>query len=412
MAKTKKYTADILIIGAGVAGLVLAKLLGDQNLCVHIVEPAPPAPLKDTPQSSRTVAMMQSSLNILKAAGLGEFCNNVGTKMEMMRIIDDSMPRQKSLMCEFDAFDLGLEYFGMNIPNSLMRAKLYEDCQSTASITMHENCKLTGYDIQNHALVHATIDNGATITAPLIVGADGRGSMVREISGIQTNKKQYDQSAITCIINHSRSHNNTSTEFHREGGPFALVPLQGNQSSVVWVEKSARADQIMKLPKDAFENALQSATNDILGGITLETTPQSWPLCAVKSARLTAPRTALIAEAAHVMSPITAQGLNLSLRDVAALSETIIDALRVGSDHGSKITLRTYEKRRSLDIETRFFGVNSLNQMVSNDHAPIKDLRRAGLKMVDRFSPLKTIAMQHGLAPTLDQGRLALGGTL
>ena len=353
---------------------------------------------------------MQSSLNILKATGLAGFCETYGTKMEVMRIIDDSIAGQDSVTSSFDAFDIGLPYFSMNIPNGPLRAQLYEDISAQENITIH-NTPLEDY-ITEQSHISATLENGTIITTPLIIGADGRESLVRKIAGIKAKKTDYGQSAITCIINHSRGHENTSTEFHREGGPFALVPMKGNQSSIVWVEKTERADALLKLPKDGFESALQKATKDILGGITLETPPQSWPLCAIKAKALTAPRVALVAEAAHVMSPITAQGLNLSLRDVAALAETVMDTLRVGGDIGAQSTLRTYERRRGLDIDTRTFGVNGMNKIVSESRLPIKDFRRIGLKTLNKFSPLKMIAMQHGLAPSLDQGRLVKGDAL
>lgn len=410
MSKTQKYRAEILIVGGGAAGITLALLLARVGVKAHLIEPFPPKPLEDTAISSRTVALMQSSLNILDAAGQSDFCKEHGTIMEVMRVIDDSIAGQEPVVSEFDAFDIGHPFFSMNIPNDLLRAKLYEDAQAHKNITIH-NAKLEDYAVHD-AHVQARLENGDEIIAPLIVGADGRGSLVRKIAGIKSKKTQYGQSAITCIINHSRGHENSSTEFHREGGPFALVPLKGNQSSVVWVEKTEKADEILKLPKDAFEATLQKQTNDILGGITLETNPQSWPLCAIKAKELTAKRVALIAEAAHVMSPITAQGLNLSLRDVAALAETLVDHLRVGGDIGSGAVLREYERRRALDIDTRTFGVDALNRLVRNQRAPVKDFRRIGLKTLNKFSPLKMMAMQHGLAPTLDQGRLASGGKL
>lgn len=412
MVKMKKNTCDIAIIGAGVAGLTLAGILADRGVRVHLVEPYPPKPFKDTDITGRTVALMQSSLNILKAAGLENFYNEHGTKMEIMRIYDDSIAGQKPIISEFDSFDLGLEYFSMNIPAAPLRARLYEDLKNRKTVIFHEKKSLAGYSYHNDSMVQVTLDDGTVIDTSLIVGADGRESTVRQIANIDTQRKIYKQSAITFVINHSRAHKNTSTEFHRPGGPFAIVPMRGNQSSIVWVETTEKADALMALPKDAFEAALQEATNDILGGVRLETPPQSWPLCAIKAKSLTAPRVALIAEAAHVMSPITAQGLNLSLRDVAALAETVMDTLRVGEDIGSHTTLKTYERRRSFDIDTRTFGVNGINQLVSSNRAPTKDFRRIALKIVDRISPLKHLLMQHGLAPTLDQGRLASGQPL
>lgn len=415
MSDTKKndkaQKTDILIVGGGMAGLTLGVLLGRAGAAVRIVDPAPPAPVKETKPSGRTVALMVSSLNVLRAAGVGAIEEQYGAPLETMRIIDDSIAGGKTIETEFDAAEIGLPHFSMNIPNAPLRAALYEEAQKLETVTLHVPRKLEDFEIQETGIA-ATLDDGTKIQTPLIVGADGRDSLVRRISGIGARKKEYSQSAVTCIINHSRAHNNTATEFHRPSGPLALVPMPGNQSSVVWVERTARADEIMALPKDAFIRTLQDATNDILGGITLETGPECWPLCTIKAKALTAPRVALIAEAAHVMSPITAQGLNLSLRDVAALAETVIDAMRLGLDHGSAQVLKTYASRRATDISTRVFGVDAMNRFVSTDFSVLKETRRAGLSVVNRLSPLRHIAMTHGLAPALDHGRLVAGKTL
>lgn len=408
----KPSKTQILIIGAGIAGTTLALLLADKGMSVDLVEPYPPETTAKTKITGRTVALMQTSLNVLKAAGLESFCESHGTKMKKMRIIDDSIGDQPTITSEFEARDIGLEYFSKNIPNALLRSQAYAMAKKHKNITLHENESLEDFEVENGVFVQAKLSSGKTIKTPSLVGADGRGSLVRKLAGIKSSQKKYKQSAITCIINHSRSHENISTEFHRPAGPFALVPLQGNQSSVVWVEGHERAEELLKLKKQDFTEALQNQTNNILGGVTLETNPELWPLCAIKAKAITAPRTALIAEAAHVMSPITAQGLNLSLRDVASLAETIIDAYRLGQDYGNDTTLKAYASRRSIDIETRFFGVDKMNSIVSNDLKPVMDLRRAGLKLVDRVEPLKKFAMKHGLAPTLDTGRLMDGKAL
>lgn len=412
MVKMKKSICDIVIVGGGIAGLTLAKLLSDQGVDIHLIEPKPPKSFKDTPTTGRTVALMQTSLNILNAAGMNDFYTKYGTKMEVMRLYDDSISGQDPIISEFEAFDIGLPYFSMNIPNNPLRAKLYEHLQTNKNVTIHENCQLDSFENNSDHNIQARLDNGHLIDAQLIVGSDGRESLVRKIANIPTTRKLYGQTAITLVINHSKSHQNISTEFHRPGGPFAIVPMKGNQSSIVWVESTDKADALLKLPKNAFENTLQDATKGLLGAINMETTPEGWPLCSIKAKSLIADRVALVAEAAHVMSPITAQGLNLSLRDVATLAETIIDAMRVGEDVGKQATLKTYASRRRADIGTRTFGVDTLNNLVRTERAPIKDIRRIGLKMIDKFSPLKMLAMQHGLAPKLDQGRLASGNPL
>lgn len=402
---------DVLIIGGGIAGLALGVIMGRAGIPVHIVDPQAPKPLAQTTGSGRTVALMQSSLNIIRATGVWDHVKEHATRMRTMRIIDDSVPGEKNLAVEFHAEDIGYEEFGFNVPNSYLRAALYEAAQNTKTITLDVPGTLVSYEADD-TFVRAVLQNGKAIEAKLLVGADGRNSKVRDLAGITASMHDYGQSALTCVINHSRSHDNTSTEFHRSGGPLALVPLQGNQSSVVWVEKTERAEEIKRLKKEDFTQTLQDLTNNILGGITLETGPDCWPLSSLKAKSLTAPRMALMAEAAHVMSPITAQGLNLSLRDVAALAETIADSLRLGLDIGSKSVLDSYEKRRRIDIGTRVFGIDSLNRIVSTDSAPLKDLRRAGLRAVDKIEPLRRLAMEQGLSPHADEGRLARGESL
>ncbi len=402
---------DILISGGGVAGLTLGVLLAQSGLDVTIIEPFPPPALSDVQPSGRTVALMNSSLNIVRACdGVWDMLVSRACAMEGMRIIDISRAVKDPVEMEFPASDIGLPQFGYNIPNSALRAALYELAQGHGNIALISGV-LSGYRVSQSGVI-ATLKDGQSIQARLIVGADGRGSKVRNIANIETTKKDYDQAAITCIVNHSRSHGQISTEFHKQHGPLALVPLQGNQSSVVWVENKGRASALMALKKGAFEQALMDKTGHILGGMTLETETESWPLCSIKAKALTAPRMALVAEAAHVMSPITAQGLNLSLRDVAALAEGIVDAARLGLDIGAQNVLARYEKRRHFDIETRVFGVDHMNRIVSSDIKALKELRRGSLRALGAVPALKTLSMHIGLAPQMDMGRLARGEAL
>lgn len=401
---------ELIIVGGGIAGLALGILLAQSGLRVTLCEPRPPATFKDTALTGRTVALMNSSVNIIKACGVWSALAQISNPLRIMKIIDDSAQSDKIIEAEFPASDIGQSQFGFNIPNAHLRAALYERTNTLQNLTVLK----TGFSSFERSSSNITVhfENNTNLNAKIIIGADGRTSPVRKFSGITVSEKPYGQSAITCVINHSRPHNNTSTEFHCPSGPFALVPLPGHRSSVVWVEKTARADEILKLKKQDFTNLLQDQTRNILGGITLETTPECWPLITLKSKTITAPRLALLAEAAHVMSPITAQGLNLSLRDVAALAEEIIDAARLGLDIGSDQVLSAFEKRRALDIETRVFGVDAMNRIVSTYKPEIKYLRRLGLKTVSAVSPLKSMAMHIGLAPELDHGRLLSGKNL
>ncbi len=410
MVHNKIIQCDILVSGGGIAGLTFGLLMAGLGLNVHIIDPLDPNKLDSMKPSGRTVALMNSSLNVIRAAGLGDV-ESLGAPLEAMRIIDKSSPTKPDEPHDFESFDIGLDQFGYNIPNLTLHVALFKRALAQKNLTLHCPQKLQNYTVENgHVL--AVLSDDTTIKAPLLVGADGRKSLVREIAGIKTIEKPYGQSAMTFLINHSHSHNNTATEFHYSSGPLALVPLSGNQSSVVWVEKTARAQELSALSPSDFQQIFADKTGDILGASNLETPLESWPLCLIKAKRLTAPHIALIAEAAHVISPITAQGLNLSLRDVAALAEVLADGVRCGLSLSDPALLRTYEKRRSLDLATRIGGVDGMMRLVSNDIAPLKIMRRAGFKAMDKILPLKQFAMQHGLAPTIDQGRLAQGGAL
>lgn len=403
----QKNSSDLIICGGGIAGLTLSVLLGQTGLAVDLIEPKPPD-TKSIKASGRTVALMQASLNVIKACGVWDELESKAGKLEQMQIVDIS--KTPPLEAPFPALDIGMEAFGYNVPNAELRAALFTKAKSTGTIRIHET-GLADYTPDEFG-VSAMLANGEELRSPLIIGVDGRNSRIRETAGIRTRNYDYRQTAITCLIEHSAPHNNISTEFHRPAGPLALVPLPGHVSSVVWVEPTQRADDIMRADKDTFLLTMRDIIGDRLGELALKVPPESWPLRSLVARRLTAPRMALAAEAAHVISPITAQGLNLSLRDIAALAETIVDARRNGQDIGLRTVLGKYEQRRMLDMTTRVFGVNSLNMFVSAEQTLIKDARRNGLKMLDAFPMLKSAAMRAGLAPPIDQGRLAKGEPL
>ena len=398
---------DIIISGGGIAGLTLAALLGKSGLNVSLIEPFPPKPLAQTPTTARTVALMESSINVVRATGAWDKIAEFANPLKTMRLIDDSVIGAGRIETEFHAEDIGLKQFGHNIANGALRAALYETVQKISAIKIHSST-LAAYSVEKIG-VAATLEDETEISAPLIVGADGKKSTVRDIANIDCRVKAYNQSAITCVIAHSRAHNDASSEFHRPSGPFALVPMRGNYSAVVWIEKTERADEILKFRKDDVLNLLKKNACGILGALTLESNPESWPLQCLKAEKLIAPRAALMAEAAHVMSPIAAQGLNLSLRDAAALAETIIDAARAGIDIGAQTTLKKYQRRRMTDINARVFGVDAMNGLVAAEFGFIKDMRRNGLKAFSQVPPLKKLAMRQGLAPDMDVGRLGNG---
>lgn len=401
--------ADILVVGGGVPGLTLAALLGQAGLNVTVADRHPAPALKSVRADGRTAALMQGSVNILKSAGAWDKAVPFAEKLATLRIIDDS-GAGAPVEASFEAGEIGLDAFGLNTPNEPLRAALGEAVKTIRTVTLLQ-ASLARFETDAFG-VSAALDNGQSVRAKLIVGADGRGSMTRELAGIKVWQRDYGQQAITCLIDHAQPHSHISTEFHRPSGPFTLVPLPGNRSSVVWVDYDDRAAEFMALSPHAFARALQERSRDLLGAIEVASAPRACPLAALKAAKLTAPRTALIAEAAHVLHPLGAQGLNLSLRDAAVLAEIIVDAARVGLDPGSAGVLARYEARRRQDVLSRVIGTDGLNRMVSNDLSVIRGLRRMGLKTISNITPLREFAMHQGLAPGLDDSRLAKGGKL
>lgn len=398
--KTEK--TEILIAGAGVAGLALAILLGQKGFLVTVIDKGPPpAPFAQTKPSGRTVALMQSSASLLRQARVWERIVPQGGAMHTMRLIDDSGPRRFSgAKLDFQAGEAGFESFGLNVPISFLRAALWEKSSDFNTIKIIPGAGLSRFEDRGGAILVRTEEGkeeGQAFSASLLVGADGARSRVREQAGIPCQMHDYGQKAMTCLIRHSRPHLNISTEFHRPSGPFALVPLPGQRSSVVWVEPGARADSLFALPPDAFAAALQEKTLGLLGDVTLESAPEIWPLRNLRAERLTAPRVALIAEAAHVMSPITAQGLNLSLRDVGDLAAVLGENRVLGIDPGAPAPLLKYEKLRRADILTRTSGVDALMRLVSTDRPLPRLLRRSAFQAVSLIPLLRKLSILYGM---------------
>lgn len=393
-------TRDVIISGGGIPGLILGCLLGQAGFDVAVIEPMPlPAPGKIKP-SARTAALMNDSLDTLDAAGVWTAIAADATDLRTMSIIDHGV------RADFKAEEIGQTRFGCNIVNAPLQAHAAEKFRETGQIY---HSALQTYEIDNDSVI-ATLEDGTVLAAALLIGADGRSSRVRQIADIQVRDHDYGQMAITALLAHTLPHHFISTEFHHPGGPFTLVPMPGKTSSLVWLEPSERAESLLALNKKDFEQQLQDLSEGVLGEISLLTTPTAWPLRMMKAHEVTGERIVLIAEAAHVLSPIGAQGMNLSLRDVRVLADTLIHARDSGLDFGSAATLDKYARLRQGDTNFRVLGTHALNQIVASENPVIASLRRAGLRAVSAFSPLRLLAMQKGLTGGGDSDQDRISG--
>ncbi len=400
---------DVIISGGGIAGLALACLLGDAGLEICLADPAPPQEPSKIKPSGRTAALMEGSLNILKACGLYDACAPHGADLVTMRIVmdmPDTPPHQAQH--DFHARDIGQARFGRNLPLAMVRAYLWQRAAHIPAIHLIP-APFSRIVPETNGFITAFCADGTAHRAALLVGADGRHSPVRAAAAIKTRTHDFGQSAITCLIRHSKPHNNISTEFQRKGGPFTLVPMPDLSSALVWVEETKDATRFMEMSRHAFERAIQDRTKGCLGEISLVDAPSCRPLNSLLAEKLCAPRMVLAAEAAHIIHPMGAQGLNLSLRDVAALAEIIVDTRRLGLDIGSMTTLNAYESARRHDIRSRVAGTARLVSLTRDEHFPARFVRHTAFRALERFHGLKQSVMKHGMAPGQDDSRLLRG---
>ena len=279
------------------------------------------------------------------------------------------------------------EAFAHLVPNTLVQEALYTALKD--QIEFIAPAEVTAF-VAGPSRGRLTLADGRQFAAPLVVAADGAQSALRRMAGIDTFGHDYRQSGIVTTIGHDLDHEGTAYEHFRPAGPFASLPLPGgNRSSLVWTEATDAVDRIKAMAPDALAAEIEMVMGGALGRVTLEEKLQSFPLRLQIARRFVAPRLALIGDAAHVVHPIAGQGLNLGLKDVAALAEVTIEAMRLGLDHGNADVLGRYERWRRLDTAMMAAVTDGMNRLFSNDLAPVRALRDFGLGVVDRMGPLK-----------------------
>jgi 2-octaprenyl-6-methoxyphenol hydroxylase len=392
---------ETIVVGGGPAGLTAAIALAAGGLATALIGKRPARP------DNRTTALLGGSVTALEMLGVWDLCAAQSAPLRTMRIVDDTGRLWRAPEVKFEAGEIDLDAFGHNIANRDLVAALEQRAAALPNLRLIDD-EVSAVEPADD-VVKVTLKGGDKFTAALLVGADGRRSLCRAAAGIGSDERTYKQIALTVIVRHSRPHRDTSAEFHTPSGPFTLVPLPSLRSSLVWVLDPLRADEIAALDDAMLANEIERASHSILGKIELEPGRGLFPLSAVTAHSFAANRIALVGEAAHVIPPIGAQGLNLGLRDAATIGELAVEAKRAGNDIGGDDVLAAYDKLRHGDITARSVAIDLFNRTLLTDFLPIQGLRGLGLYMLDKIGPLRRAVMREGIAPTQAQPRLMRG---
>jgi 2-octaprenyl-6-methoxyphenol hydroxylase len=393
---------DVAVVGGGPAGLTAAIAFAAAGIETTLVSKAAPA-------DNRTTGLWSGSVTALEALGVWERCRDKAEPIRTLRLIDDTPRLIRAPEVTFEAAEIGLEVFGYNIENRHLIAALYERAAALANLRRIEAAATT---VEPHDTgITITLDSGATLTARLVVGADGRKSPCRAAARIETDRHEYPQAALTLNLAHTRPHRGISTEFHTPTGPFTLVPLPGQRSSLVCVVGPDEVDGLRALDAARLSAEVERRAHSILGKVTVEPGHGVFPLAVETARSFGQNRIALVGEAAHVFPPIGAQGLNLSMRDAAAICELAVDARRDGGDIGGPEVLMRYDRMRRSDVTSRTTAVDILNRSLLSDFLPVQGMRGFGLYLLDRIAPLRRAVMREGVEPAA-QPRLMRGEAL
>lgn len=388
---------DIVISGGGIAGLTAAAAFGSLGHRVLCVDPTPPVMAEADPASDlRTTALLHPSVRVLELAGLWPRFQAHATPLQVMRIVDagGTVPEPR-VSHDFDAADLSDQPFGWNLPNWLLRRETVARLGELDNVTFRPGIATTRLTARDTSAL-VGLSDGTSVEGQLVIAADGRHSLLRTALGIGVRTTQFGQKALAFAVTHPTPHDNVSTEIHRSGGPFTFVPLPDRDgqpcSAIVWMETNANATRLAALPVPEFEAEMNIRSCGLFGPLKLASRRTLWPIISQIAERFDGPRTALMAEAAHVVPPIGAQGLNMSLADLTALVD-----LSGQHDLGSPAMLRAYHRRRYPDVALRVAGVGLLNRASMIAAQPLRDLRARALDAMYSTRPVRRALMQMGI---------------
>lgn len=394
---------EVAVVGGGPAGLTTAIALAGSGIATVLVA-------RQRADDHRTTALLGGSVAALATLGVWEACRPHAAPLRTIRLVDDTGRLIRAPEVRFEADEIGLDCFGENIQNRHLVAALEDHARTLPALTMIAD--IADSVALDERGANIRLAGGGTVAARLVIGADGRQSICRAAAGIKTDARRYPQTALTFNLGHARAHSGISTEFHTASGPFTLVPLPGKRSSLVFVTDPDTAETWSRADDAELALELERRSHSLLGRFSIEPGRGKFPLAVETARAFSGRRVALIGEAAHLIPPIGAQGLNLGLRDAATIAELVVEARRDGADIGADDVLARYDSARRADIASRSAAIDLLNRSLLTDFLPVQSARAAGLFLLDRIGPLRRTMMREGVTPGLAQPRLMRGEAL
>jgi len=398
---------DVLIAGGGLVGGTLACGLSQGGLSVAVVDMQAPADGLDAAFDGRASAIALSSQRVLDGLGLWQTMQPETTPIQEIRVSD----AESLFFLHYDRKDVGADAFGYMVENRSIRKALALRFKELKNFTLLAPNNITHVE-RNPGEVRAILADGRKVKAKLIVGAEGRRSPTRDGAAIKLTSWSYKQTGIVCTVAHELPHDNVAHERFLPAGPFAILPLSNNRSSIVWTERDELVDGIMALDDEGFLSELKNRFGDFLGELDVIGQRWAYPLSLQYAERAVDHRLVLAGDASHGMHPIAGQGLNMGLRDVAVLAEVLTDARRLGLDPGDGTVLNSYEQWRRFDNTLMLAMTDMLNRLFSNHVEPVRIARDLGLAAVNKMPPLKKVFMKHAMGLAGDLPRLMRGDSL
>ncbi len=403
---------DVVISGGGMVGLTLAVALARLGLGVTLVESQKAEALTAPAFDGRASALAYANVRMFKALGIWDALEPFAQPINDILVSDAKLGGQASpFSMHFDHREVGAP-LGAMAENRHIRQALWQTAQTLSHVNLVTGASVIACDRTQTGAAYVHLSNGAEIAASLVVAAEGRESFLREDARIPVVAWDYPQTAIVTTVEHEKPHNGVAYEHFLPAGPFAILPLPGNRSSLVWTETKESAPRLKALPDDLFTEELERRFGAHLGAVKPFGPRWTYPLSFLLARSTVAERLALIGDTAQGIHPIAGQGLNLGLKDVAALTEVIADAARLGLDFGTTAMLSRYERWRRFDRVTLALGTDAINRLFSNDSWPLRTARDLGLGAVDAVAPLRRFFMKHaggdlGNLPRLLKGEAA-----